>query len=258
MIQINEEWKESLAKTMLLGQESSPRGKLIKERIGAQIKISMSDPILTLAKRQVNYRFAMGEAAWILSGSNSLADIEKYMKRYANFSDDGITLNGAYGPKFVDQMSWAANQIANDLDTRQAVISLWRERPGPSKDIPCTLSLQFFVRHGFLHSVITMRSNDLVHGFTYDSFTFSMMTKTIQELLAAKGIVVLLGDLTINQGSAHVYEEHWKLAREVISEKALDPKWTESKVALTDWMKPFGGRHVLVEFLKDAAEEFRA
>ncbi len=39
----------------------------------------------------------IAELLWILRGSNSVSEISHYNKNWANFSDDGVTLNGAYG-----------------------------------------------------------------------------------------------------------------------------------------------------------------
>ena len=57
------------------------------------------------------------------------------------------------------------------------IINIWRENPRSSKDIPCTLSLQFFLREAsdqlWLHTIATMRSNDAWLGVPYDTFNFN-------------------------------------------------------------------------------------
>lgn len=164
---------------------------------------------IDLTARKVNVPFMFAEAAWIISGSNRLADIKPYMKVYENFSDDKVFLRGAYGPKVVDQLGYIVDSIEKDNDTRQAVINIWRERPGVSKDIPCTISMQFLLREGVLNMVTTMRSQDIVLGFTYDVFTFSMVAKAVQLLLKERGIDVSLGTLFLNAGSMHIYERHY-------------------------------------------------
>lgn len=187
---------------------SSPRGMEVREIISGKYTVPMP-AYIDLFARKVNVSFMLAEAAWIISGSNRLEDISKYMKMYANFSDDGVFLRGAYGPKVVDQLGYVVDSIEKDNDTRQAVINIWRERPGVSKDIPCTISMQFLLRNEKLHMVTTMRSNDVVLGFTYDVFTFSMVAQSVKLLLNARGIPCRLGNLTVNAGSLHLYERHY-------------------------------------------------
>jgi thymidylate synthase len=57
------------------------------------------------------------------------------MKGITRFSDDGITFFGAYGPKIITQTSYIVNTLCNDQDSRQAVLSIWRENPKSSADI---------------------------------------------------------------------------------------------------------------------------
>lgn len=209
MNETNKAWLELLDHIELNGKETSPRGILVKEVISASYDVPMP-AFISLSKREANYSFMFAEAAWIISGSNRLAEIEPYMKNYRNFSDDGILLNGAYGPKVVDQLRYVVNTLVLDKDSRQAVINIWRERPGPSKDIPCTLSMQFLIRNDKLHVVTTMRSQDIVLGFTYDVFTFSMVAKAVQLLLRESGLEVNLGNLYVNVGSLHLYHDFYE------------------------------------------------
>lgn len=187
---------------------SRPRGMEVKEVISGHYEVQMP-AYIDLVARKVNVPFMFAEAAWIISGSNRLEDITPYMKVYENFSDDGVFLRGAYGPKVADQLGYVVDSIEKDNDTRQAVINIWRERPGPSKDIPCTISMQFLLRNGELNMVTTMRSQDIVLGFTYDVFTFSMVAKSVQLLLKERGIDCELGTLFLNVGSLHIYERHY-------------------------------------------------
>jgi thymidylate synthase len=91
-----------------------------------------------------------------------------------------------------------------------------------SKDIPCTLSLQFIIRDGKLNCVATMRSNDIVKGFTYDVFTFSMVSYAALLLLRARGIEVALGELILTAGSLHLYQSDYEKAEEWINSSFMN------------------------------------
>lgn len=193
----------------------SPRGMEVREQIGGKYTVPMP-AYIDLEDRKVNADFMFAEAAWIISGSNRLEDLTETMKSYANYSDNGVTLEGAYGPKVVDQLNYVVDTLENDNDSRQAIINIWRERPRPSKDIPCTLSMGFMIRENKLEMVVNMRSHDIVLGSTYDVFSFSAVANVVRLLLAERGIEIdkdengNFGNLTVNANSLHLYERHYE------------------------------------------------
>lgn len=209
---INNEWLKAVKWVMDYGIISKPRGKKIREILGLQTKVDMSDPILSIPERGLGYKFMAAEAAWILSGDNRVSTIAPFSKAISQFSDDGITYHGAYGPKIRDQLHYAADNLAKDPDSRQAVINIWRENPGNSRDIPCTLSVQFLIRNEELHVIDTMRSSDLWLGWPYDIFNFSMLARY---LILYADLDVNLGKIYLNAGSAHIYKPQWEACDDI-------------------------------------------
>jgi thymidylate synthase len=123
------------------------------------------------------------------------------------FSDDGRVLYGAYGPRIHEQLGYVLRVLANDPTSRQAVMTIWRNNPPASKDIPCTLSVQFLIRNNKLYCFDTMRSSDLWLGWPYDVFSFSMLSLYIVLLLReGRGMKLKLGELWITAGSQHIYD----------------------------------------------------
>lgn len=205
---VNDVWLDRVHEVLKQGKEVKPRGQLTHEILNGHYTVPMP-AFIDLESRGVKVPFMFAEAAWIVSGSNRLKDLTPYMKAYANFSDDGKFLRGAYGPKVVDQLPYVVDTLLNDNDSRQAVMTIWRERPSGSKDVPCTVAMQFFIRDDVLHMIVTMRSNDIVLGFTYDVFSFSMVANAVRLLLKERGLDIILGDLHVNAGSLHIYETHF-------------------------------------------------
>ena len=162
-------WNALLRDIQQYGHRVAPRGMPCLELIGYQSAFDMSYPIVTAPARKLGYKFQAAEAAWILSGSNLVKDIAPYSKEISRFSDDGVSFFGSYGTKVREQIAHAADAIVKDKDTRQAVINIWRENPRATKDVPCTLSLQWLVRgDNSLHCLATMRSSDAWLGWPYD------------------------------------------------------------------------------------------
>lgn len=214
---VNTSMHFAVNRVMRYGRESRPRGKLVRELLAERIEADMTRPLVTQPSRNLGYRFAPAEAAWILSGDNRVDTIRRYSKFIWEFSDDLYFYNGAYGPKIVDQLTYACDVIVDDRDTRQSVIDIWRPNPRTSKDIPCTLSYQFLVREGKLHVVQTMRSGDAWLGYPYDAFNASMLAGYVMLLLKKRaGIELEVGSHTMQVGSLHVYEKDWPGAEEFL------------------------------------------
>lgn len=236
-----------LDRIMTHGSESAPRGKRIRELIGESITVNMMAPIVTLPSRDIGYRFYPAEAFWILSGRNDLEYFKDLgMKFIWEFSDDGFYYNGAYGPRVIDQLTYVCDVLADDHDTRQAVIEVWRPNPRPSRDIPCTISYQFIARGGRLHCVQNMRSSDGWLGYPYDVFNAAMLTNLVILLLrdrrtrGRKNLV--LGNHTMNIGSSHVYEPQFEKAFGMIDDsksciyEPIVPENFESPQAFLKWL----------------------
>jgi len=205
----NMNWQGLLDLIMTHGDETSPRGKNTKELLGFKSMIDMNQPVLTIKERKLGYKFMAAEAAWIMSGDNRVSTIAPYSKAISAFSDDGILFFGAYGPQIRDQLGHVIQTLADDTDSRQAVMTIWRPNPRASKDIPCTISCQFVIRKGYLYCFMNMRSSDAWLGVPYDWFNFSMLSAGVALMLREKGIYVKLGALHFYAASQHLYEENW-------------------------------------------------
>lgn len=226
-------WLNLLEHITRSGTEEFPRGKRTLEIVGKTTQFDMSRPVITVANRNLGYKFLAAEAWWIASGSNRVSDIAPYSKAISNFSDDGLTFRGAYGPKIMDQLPWVAEQFTKDLSTRQAVLTIWRERPGPSKDYPCTLGAQWLLRQidgaWYMHCQVTMRSSDAWLGSPYDWFNFSIQTAFLIAYMRTAypetfPFPINLGKMTFTAGSQHLYEEHIEAAKTCVFEP--DPKFS--------------------------------
>ena len=212
----NDRWQALARQVWVFGKEAQPRGQKTKEMLGLVTEVPMTRPILTIETRKLGYRFMAAEAWWILSGSNRVDLIEPFSKRITDFSDDGQTFFGAYGPPVVDQLGYVVDTLIRDQDSRQAVLTIWRQRPGPTKDVPCTVSLQFMIRPDkewnlHLHVFANMRSSDVWLGVPYDWFNFSMIGLFVAAMYIHRtGKALNLGTLYFNAASQHIYERNFE------------------------------------------------
>lgn len=242
------------------GSECGPRGMATKEMLGVSIKLL--DPRSRLVAnpiRNANYGFSVGEFLWYVMGKNDVRSISYYNKRMPTFSDDGMTLRSAYGKTmFIDlfpdgrpgephglrtQWRTAVKTLVDDPDSRRAVIVINQPYDNSiaawsgSKDVPCTLALQFFVRGTSLHMHVTMRSNDLFWGLTSDLFSFTLMQELMMlELREAspKFCDLQLGEYIHTDGSLHIYERHYDDAARIAGGPPCEPTAMEPITSIAD------------------------
>lgn len=143
-----------------------------------------SQRVSFLPERDANPFFHYLEAMWMLAGRNDVAFVKEYVGRMADFSDDTVTLHGAYGYRWrawfgYDQIELACAELKSNPSTRRVVIGIWDASAQYSgfndtsdlhtaihggADIPCNTQLMMRVRDGALDMTVVNRSNDAVWG----------------------------------------------------------------------------------------------
>lgn len=214
---VNDVWEEAFLALKNQAEDgftdSSRDGAVVGEFLDAVMHVA--DPtrnIVTSKIRNMPMRYAVGELAWYLSGSNKVKDIAQYAKKWADISDDGETNNSAYGYRIFhkfgfDQWEYVKGLIRKDPNTRQAVIHIKDASDTPTKDTPCTVYLQFFLRNNKLNLSVHMRSNDIWMGVPYDMFSFCFL-----QVKMAMELGVEVGSYTHYAGSLHMYQRDYTSA----------------------------------------------
>ena len=210
----NEAWWNTMAGVWRLGERCYPRGQTCYEIPQLTISIPMNRPVVTCRTRKLSYGFMAAEAWWILHGDDRVDGIAPFNKHISQFSDDGKIFFGAYGPKIVDQLPYVVNTLQSDRDSRQAVISIWREKPPTTKDVPCTLSMTFMIRRGCLNEHVFMRSSDVWLGVPYDLFNFAMIGYRVIQLVDP---TLEPGRVFLTAASSHLYARDTEKIEEVLS-----------------------------------------
>ena len=201
------------------GTESNPRAMPIRELLGVSMRLSNPRTrMLDVPKKKLPASFAIGEWLWTIEAREDLDFIRYYAPSYGRFSDDGVMLNGAYGPRIVPELEKIVGLLKQDVDSRRALVPIYAQRDvaKDSRDIPCTTTLQFLIRGGKLTMITTMRSNDIILGMPFDVFNFTM----IQEWMACR-LGLDVGEYIHFAGSLHYYGSDEEKLRAIISEPAV-------------------------------------
>lgn len=210
-----EEWYKVLSEMKL--NDESRDGEIVGEVINAMTVIE--DPTRNIVKSKVRnmpMRYAIGELLWYLSGNSALKEIQKFGSGWDRMSDDGIHVNSNYGwciqHKYgFDQWEFVKEELRKNSFSRRAVIHIKEASNKESKDVNCTVSLQFFIRENKLYMTTYMRSNDLWMGFVYDVFQFTCM-----QILMSMELGIELGTYTHIVGSLHLYKRDYEKSLENI------------------------------------------
>lgn len=228
----------------------SPRG--VPTREISPVCITIKDPrkrFIPSKVRKMNVGFMVAELLWILRGSNDLKEISHYNKNWEKFSDDGVTLNGAYGKRIfahpckngeINQFEEAYKLLKEDKDSRQATIVLFNPELDytETKDKPCTNLIRAKIRDNKLIMTVYMRSNDILLGTNYDIWNFTMLQQILAGLLNVE-----VGEYIHIVDSFHLYEKDIDFAKAIIDEK-IEPLYGET----------YDGRIFDEEELKDTLE----
>jgi thymidylate synthase len=190
------------------------------------------DQFLTLKNRNYNPYFAIIEAAWILNGENTLEGLSKIVQGYDKYSDDGHSLNGAYGYRIKkyfgkDQLESVIRLLSSEPNSRRAVITLYSTDDldnNSSRDIPCNVSICMKIRNKCLDITVLNRSNDIFLGIPYNVFVFNILQRHI-----AKRLNVSIGIQRHFTDSLHLYERDFDRTDEIIQ--------TNSQEEIESWQR---------------------
>lgn len=157
----------------------------------AYLEIMPNDPrLIFLNHRKINPVFAIIEGAWLLSGDNKLNPLSNELPNFSEYSDDGETLNGAYGNRLINYFGF--NQLDAAIDSlkmsdlsRRVVLTMYSpsDLNRSSKDIPCNTQIYLKVIDGALDITVLNRSNDIYLGLPYNVFVFGLLQKYIANKL---------------------------------------------------------------------------
>ena len=176
-------------------------------------------------ERDANPFFHCLEALWMLAGRNDVEFVAGIVPRMASFSDDGLTLNAAYGHRWrhyfgLDQLPDIAVALKADRYDRRQVLQIWdasHDLGSTSKDLPCNTQV-FFSRTdtGALDMTVTNRSNDAVWGaLGANAVHFSMLQGYLAVMIGCA-----VGKYWQVTNNLHLYLDHHEVLMHQMVEKA--------------------------------------
>ena len=184
--------------------------------------VELKNPLsrhLNLNGRNNNIYATIGELFWIMSGTDRINPfLSFFLPRAADYSDDGVTWRGGYGPRIYmdNQLENAIKVFKEDgLDTRRSVISVYDsglDSGVSSKDIPCNNLIHFLVgSDGRLNMNVVSRSSDVLWGL----FGINIAEWTFLQEYVAQRVGLSVGVYTHFTSNLHIYDATGKQAMNV-------------------------------------------
>lgn len=238
---VNEAYFRGLKMIMIAGELKSTRNGEAYVHPGTLVTHykNPSHRMLFAPGRDANPFFHVLEAIWMLSGSNKVAFPAYYVPSMMNFSDDGVTFNGAYGYRWrhafgVDQLDSIVRALKENPSSRRVVLQMWDSKLDlikgmeGSKDVCCNLLVKYHIHQGKLNASVLCRSNDMVlGGYGANAVHFSFLQEYLVDCLRLNGVEVSMGWYEQVSMDAHIYEglyppKLWAGVKSDLSQVALE------------------------------------
>ncbi len=154
--------------------------------------------------------------------------VEEYIPKVTtDFREEGTSYT--YGSRMrswfgTDQVKGAVEKLLREQNSRAVVINLWDS----TKDLtiggsPCINHIWLRIRNGKLYMTVTIRSNDMFEAYPENAFGLRSLQEVIRKEIV-KGLEekgeksdISLGSLVINSQSAHIYDDCFESARDIVS-----------------------------------------
>ena len=211
---------------------TQPRDMKINEI--CDVALVVENPLSCLyinPNRSSQLKYIAAEFLWYFMGRNDVEFIAKYAKFWESIQNDDGTVNSSYGHLLFNnknehgftQYRWALESLAQDKDSRQAVLhfNLPTHQRSGNKDFVCTMYGIFQIRDNKLNFTISMRSNDVILGLPTDfAFFVTLQSQMLSHLRKHAGYPDLeIGTYTHIANSSHVYERHFDIVNKMITSK---------------------------------------
>jgi len=191
-----------------------------------RVDVGESFPLLTL--RKIPLKLFIAEQIWYLMGENNPTWLQQFTRIWDDFLEADGTVQAAYGYRWRhhfgrDQLESLVNHLTQNPASRHAVVVTWDPADDglgvdSKKNLPCPFSFTVNIAGGRLHLHNIIRSNDMMLGCPHDAAGFALLQCILAERLGVKP-----GIYTHSISNAHIYDNHFEAARELIDRHHTHP-----------------------------------
>ena len=176
----------------------------------------------------VNQEYVDAEIQWYEKKSTNINDIHTNKEPPAAWiytANAHGEINSNYGhfiysDKYYNQYDMVLDELLSNPDGRRATLvynrpSIWIDFCESGKnDFICTNAVTYYIRDGLLHSVVQMRSNDVIYGYKNDfAWQRHVLNSLCFDYNCGKRHLIQPGHIIWQVQNLHVYERHFHLVK---------------------------------------------
>ena len=180
-------------------------------------------PLLTL--RKIPIPMFVAEQVWFITGARKPEIfLRQFTKIWDMFTNPGDVVTVAYGYRWRkhfgrDQLGLLIKLLKADPSSRHGVVVTWdpaQDGLGGAikKNVPCPYTFTVNIIGGRLNLHNIVRSNDIILGFPSDVAGFALLAYILAQKLGVRP-----GFYSHSISNAHVYDNHYAAAEELIKRK---------------------------------------
>lgn len=191
---------------------------------GYQMRFDLRKGFPLVTTKKMFWRGIVGELLWLISGSTNVKPLQE---QGIHIWDEWADINGELGPVYgtlwrnwlqnyrhkvgtIDQLQNTINDIRYNPTSRRLIVTAWSPSDLPEMRLPpCHMIYQFNVREPYrrdprlLDCGMTMRSTDIFLGLPFNIASYALLTHMVARCTGMEA-----GDLVINFGDLHLYNNH--------------------------------------------------
>lgn len=226
---------------------------------GRQLRFDLADGFPLLTTKKMELKSILSELLWFIEGSGDerrLAEIRygkdrselegkttiwtanaqaDYWAPKAKYDGDvgrpyGVQLRhwtNQYGEE-LDQVAQLVEGLKKDPYSRRQIITFWNPGELNYMVLPaCHMMAQFYVEHGKLSCMFTMRSTDSLLGLPYNIASYALLTHMVAQVVGLE-----VGEVIYSGGDVHIYSNHFDAVNEqLVRSPMMPPKlWINPEV----------------------------
>ena len=191
---------------------------------GEKLEIDLKEGFPLLTTKKVSFKNILVELIWFLNGSTNAQYMldnnchiwdewiidndlpHTYPQQWRNFKSP----NDEYG---VDQIKNVLKSLKEDPYSRRHIVVAYNPLDAHLSALPaCHSFFQFYVRNNELSCMLTLRSNDIFLGNSYNIASYALLTHIFAKILKYD-----VGKLILSIGDAHIYKNHIEQSKELLS-----------------------------------------
>lgn len=225
------QYQDLLQKILDQGVDKKDRtGVGTRSLFGYQMRFNLQEGFPLVTTKKVHLKSIIYELLWILKGDTNIKYLNDHgVTIWDEWADENGDLGPIYGQQWrrwkgyhgeeFDQISYVADQIKNNPDSRRIIVSGWNvadlqglikgKKTAPP---PCHTMFQFYVADNKLSCQLYQRSADVFLGVPFNIASYSLLTMMMVQVTGLQ-----LGEFVHTFGDVHIYNNHFEQVKTQLS-----------------------------------------